>query len=154
MREQRAEHVYIPRRASTTTQTTEQEPPARRREPPASSRHHVGHWAGIHLEDQPQQTYSPRTTSYVDWDEEEEEDHATLQTTRLRSSAIRRDMVPVYTGRYLPADQPREGPRRRPHLILRLGLALSLLFLSWMLLFNGIQVVYLNTGTSFQPIHP
>jgi hypothetical protein len=33
MREQRAEHPYVPKRASAAAQTTEQQPPARRREP-------------------------------------------------------------------------------------------------------------------------
>jgi hypothetical protein len=140
MREQRAEHLYIPRRASAAAQTTEQRSAVRRLDPPASSRHYVGHWAGMHPEDQPQQTRPPRTTSYVEWgaddedsDEEEEEDRATHMTARMRSSAIRRDVVPSRMGRYLPANRYQERPRR-PHWMLRLGLALSLLFLSWLLL--------------------
>jgi hypothetical protein len=141
MREQRAEHRYIPRRASAAAQTTEQQSAVRRREPPASSRHQVGHWAGLHPEDQPQQTCPPRATSYVDWDEdnedcdEEEESRFALPATRLRTSVIRRDVVPSRRGRYLPAGQYKERPRRRrPHWLLQLGLTLSLLLLSWLLL--------------------
>jgi hypothetical protein len=131
MREQRAEHRYIPRRASAAAPTTEQQSAVRRQEPPASSRHHVGHWAGLHPEDQPQQTRPPRGPRYVDWDEEEE-DRTTLTAARLRTSTIRRDIAPSRTGRYLSEGQRQE--RHRPHWMLRLGLALSLLFLSWLLL--------------------
>jgi hypothetical protein len=144
MREQRAEHLYIPRRASAAAQTTEQEPPVRRREPPvAASPHWVGHRACLHPEDQPQQTCPPRATRYIDWDEDdgeraegEEEDRFALPTARLRPSAIRRDILPVRRGGYLPANHSQERPHRhrRPHWLLRLGLALSLLFLSWLLL--------------------
>jgi hypothetical protein len=142
MREQRAEHVYIPRRASAAAPATEQESAVRRREPPASSRHQVGHWAGMHPEDQPQQTCPPRATRYVDWDEdddereeEEEGDRFALPTARLRTSVIRRDVAPSRRGRYLPTGQYQERPRRRrPRWLLRLGLALSLVFLSWLLL--------------------
>jgi hypothetical protein len=143
MREQRAEHRYIPRRASAHAQTTEPPSAVRHREPPASSRHQIGHWAGMHPEDQPQQTSPSRATSYVDWDEDndereeqEEEDRFALPTARLRSSVIRRDVAPSRTGRYLPAGQRQERPRhyRHPHWMLRLGLALSLLLLSWLLL--------------------
>jgi hypothetical protein len=139
MKEQRAEYLFIPRRASAAAQTTEQ-PVMRRREPPAPSRHQVGHWAGLHPEDQPQQTCPPRAMSYDDWDENdedsdigEEEGRAALPTTRLRPSAIRRDVAPSRTGRYLPTSQYQERPHR-PHWLLRLGLALSLLLLSWLLL--------------------
>jgi hypothetical protein len=136
MREQRAEHRYIPRRASAPAQTTEQQSVVRRREPPASSRHQVGHWARMHPEDQPQQKRPSCATRYVNWDdeddderdEEEEEDRAALPTVRLRPSAIRRDI--------LSANHSQERPRRyrRPHWMLLLGLALSLLLLSWLLL--------------------
>jgi hypothetical protein len=141
MREQHAEHVYIPRRASAAAQATEQEPPVRRWKPPvAASQHQVGHFAGLHPEDQPQQTRPPRVPSYIEWDEddessdEEEGDRFALPTARLRASAIRRDVVPSRTGRYLPEGQRQALPRRGSHWLLRLGLALSLLFLSWLLL--------------------
>jgi hypothetical protein len=141
MREQRAEHRYIPRRASAPAPTTEQEPPVRHREPAASSRHQIGHWAGLHLEDQLQQTRPSRTANYVEWgaddeerDEEEEEDRFAPPTARLRPSVIRRDVVPSRRGGYLPANHHQERPRRRPHWMLRLGLALSLFLLSWLLL--------------------
>lgn len=141
MREHRAEHRYIPRRASAPAPTNEQPSIVGHREPPASTRHQVGHWAGMHPEDQPQQTRPSRGQRYVDWDEddderdeEEEEDRFALPTARLRPSAIRRDVMPTRRGRSLPADQYQEYPRRRPHWMLRLGLALSLLLLSWLLL--------------------
>jgi hypothetical protein len=142
MREQRAEHRYIPRRASAPAQTTEQQSAVRHREPAASSRHQIGHWAGMHPEDQPQQTYPSRASRYVDWDEdndereEEEEDRFAPPTARLRPSAIRRDVMPTRRGRYLPAGQHQEHLRRyrHPHWMVRLGLALSLVFLSWLLL--------------------
>jgi hypothetical protein len=141
MREQRAEHRYIPRRASAAAPPTEQPSAVRQWEPAAPSRHQVGHWAGLHPEDQLQQTCPSRTTSFVEWDEDdeardEEEDRFALPTARLRTSAIRRDMAPSRRGRYLPAGQRQERPRhfRRPHWMLRLGLALSLVFLSWLLL--------------------
>ena len=141
MREQHAEHRYLPRRASAPAPTTEQPSAGRRREPPASSRHHVGHFAGMHPEDQPQQTCPSRATGYVEWDEdddereEEEEDRFALPPARLRTSVIRRDVVPTRRGESLPAGQDQERPRRRrPHWMLRLGLALSLVFLSWLLL--------------------
>jgi hypothetical protein len=141
MREQRAENRYIPRRASAPAPTTEQEPPVRHREPAASSRQQIGHWAGMHPEDQPQQTYPSRASRYVDWDEdnderdeEEEEDRFAPPTARLRPSAIRRDILPTRRGGYLSANHHQERPRRRPHWMVRLGLALSLVFLSWLLL--------------------
>jgi len=140
MREQRAEHRYIPRRVSAAAQTTEQLPMQRWEPPVAASPHRVGHFAGLHPEGQPQQTCPSRTTSYVDWDEdndgreEQEEDRTGLPTARLRPSAIRRGMLPTRRGRYLPANHSQEHPRRRPHWMLRLGLALSLVFLSWLLL--------------------
>jgi hypothetical protein len=102
--------------------------------------HRAGHFAGLHPEDQPQQTYPARTANSVGWDaddedsdEEEEEDRFALPTARLRPSAIRR-VVPVRAGRSLLAGQDQERPRRRPHWMVRLGLALSLLLLSWLLL--------------------
>jgi hypothetical protein len=141
MREQRAEHRYIPRRASAAAPTTEQPSAVWHWEPAASSRHQVGNFAGMYPEDQPQQTRPSRGQRYVDWDgedderdEEEEEDRFALPTARLRPSAIRRDVVPSRRGRSLSAGQYQERPRRRPHWMLRLGLALSLLFLSWLLL--------------------
>jgi hypothetical protein len=122
MREQRAEHVYIPRRASAAAQTTEQ--PVMRRESPAPSPHQVGHWAGLYPEDQPQQTRPPRTMSYGDWAEDdedsdigEEEGRSALPTARLRPSAIRRDVVPSRKGRYLPASQYQECPPQHRHVV-------------------------------------
>jgi hypothetical protein len=95
----------------------------------------------MHPEDQPQQTRPSRGQRYVDWDEEdderdeeEEEDRFALPTARLRPSAIRRDVVPSLRGRSLPAGQYQERPHRRSHWMLRLGLAFSLVFLSWLLL--------------------
>jgi hypothetical protein len=141
MREQRAEHRYIPRRASAPAPTTEQPSIVGHQEPLAPSRHPVGHWAGLHPEDQPQQTRPSRGQRYVDWDEddderdeEEEEGRFALPTARLRPCAIRRDVAPSRRGGYLPAGQRQERPRRRPHWMPRLGLALSLVFLSWLLL--------------------
>jgi hypothetical protein len=130
----------VPPRRSAPTPTA---PPSRQggASSPGASPHRVGHFAGLHPEDQPQQTRPPRTANYVQWgaddeerDGEEEEDRDTHLTARLRSSAIQQDVVPSRTGRYLPANPYQERPRRRPHWLLRLGLALSLLLLSWLLL--------------------
>src|SRR6266487_4661311 len=92
MREQRAQHTLIPRRASATTQ---QQSTPRRRDILPASRHQVGHFVGMHPEDQPYQTRQQRATygnSFNAADAGEQDEEAFTHSTRMGTSARHLDI--------------------------------------------------------------
>ena len=106
MREQRAQHTSISRRAPATADEHLQPPLLL----PEASWHRAGHSSGIHPEDQPYQSEALRRRLPPQPEVEDEED----DPPHTRSSAIRRYVT--------TAPVTRQHPPRRWHPLLRIGL--------------------------------
>ncbi len=135
MREQRAQHTLIPRRASATTQ---QQSTPRRRDILPASRHQVGHFVGMHPEDQPYQTRQQRASygnSFNAADAGEQDEGAFMHPTRMGTSARHLGIAPYnYGPPHTMEAQEELQPRRRLHWLARLGIMLTLVLLGWLLL--------------------
>ena len=108
MREQRAQHTSISRRATATADEHLQQALLL----PEASWHRAGHSSGIHPEDQPYQSETLRRSLPPQSVQAEEEGD---NPPRTRSSAIRRYVTTT------PIPPPRP-PRRRWHPLVRIGL--------------------------------
>ena len=135
MREQRAQHIPIPRRASATAQ--QQSTPQRRDILPASQ-HQVGHFVGMHPENQPYQTRQQRASygnSFNAADAGEQDEGAFMHSTRMGTSARHLGIAPYnYGPPHTMEAQEELQPRRRLHWLARLGIMLTLVLLGWLLL--------------------
>jgi len=135
MREQRAQHTLIPRRASATTQ---QQSSLRRRDILPASRHQVGHFVGMHPEDQPYQTRQQKASygnSFNAADAGAQDEGAFMHSTRMGTSARHLGIAPYnYGPPHTMEAQEELQPRRRLHWLARLGMMLTLVLLGWLLL--------------------